>query len=118
MSGFAPLTSRSSQQYRVLTVPELTQQMVDAKNMTCAADPRHGRYLNAAALFRGRVSTKEFDVLRLNVQNKNSPYFVVWIPNNIKVSVCDIPPPMSWTASPLFTACWSTSSSTCGVKLS
>ena len=47
MIGFAPLTSRGSQQYRALTVPELTQQMFDAKNMMCAADPRHGRYLTA-----------------------------------------------------------------------
>merc|ERR1712100_555115 len=61
MTGFAPLTSRGSQQYRALTVPELTQQMFDAKNMMCAADPRHGRYLTAAALFRGRMSTKECD---------------------------------------------------------
>merc|ERR1719162_1352450 len=30
MVGFAPLTSRGSQQYRALTVPELTQQMFDA----------------------------------------------------------------------------------------
>ena len=37
MVGFAPLTSRGSQQYRALTVPELTQQMFDAKNMMCAA---------------------------------------------------------------------------------
>ena len=35
MTGFAPLTSRGSQQYRALTVPELTQQMFDAKNMMC-----------------------------------------------------------------------------------
>merc|ERR1712241_1257382 len=55
MTGFAPLTSRGSQQYRALTVPELTQQM-------------------------------------FNGQNKNSSYFVEWIPNNIKSSVCDIPP--------------------------
>merc|ERR1711881_5057 len=55
MPGFAPLTSRGSQQYRALTVPELTQQMFD-------------------------------------VQNKNSSYFVEWIPNNIKTAVCDIPP--------------------------
>merc|ERR1712072_1299750 len=48
MIGFAPLTSRGSQQYRALTVPELTQQGFDAKNMMCAADPRHGRYLTAA----------------------------------------------------------------------
>ena len=92
MVGFAPLTSRGSQQYRALTVPELTQQMFDAKNMMCAADPRHGRYLTAAAMFRGRMSTKEVDEQLLNVQNKNSSYFVEWIPNNIKASVCDIPP--------------------------
>merc|ERR1712008_147528 len=92
MTGFAPLTSRGSQQYRALTVPELTQQMFDAKNMMCAADPRHGRYLTAASLFRVRMSTKEVDEQMLNVQNKNSSYFVEWIPNNIKASVCDIPP--------------------------
>ena len=92
MMGFAPLTSRGSQQYRALTVPELTQQMFDAKNMMCASDPRHGRYLTASAVFRGRMSTKEVDEQMLNVQNKNSSYFVEWIPNNIKSSVCDIPP--------------------------
>jgi hypothetical protein len=28
----------------------------------------------------------------LNVVNKNSSYFVEWIPNNVKASICDIPP--------------------------
>ena len=116
MVGFAPLTSRGSQQYRALTVPELTQQMfgmfyeskvlsaylrciifscilfTDAKNMMCASDPRHGRYLTASAMFRGRMSSKEVDEQMLNVQNKNSSYFVEWIPNNVKTAVCDIPP--------------------------
>ena len=58
MPGFAPLTSRGSQQYRALTVPELTQQLFDAKNMMAACDPRHGRYLTVAAMFRGRMSMK------------------------------------------------------------
>merc|ERR1712012_163974 len=39
MPGFAPLTARGSQQYRALSVPELTQQMFDAKNMMAACDP-------------------------------------------------------------------------------
>ena len=92
MIGYAPLTSRGSQQYRALTVPELTQQCFDAKNMMCAADPRHGRYLTCAVLFRGRMSSKEVDEQMLNVVNKNSSYFVEWIPNNVKASICDIPP--------------------------
>merc|ERR1712167_305607 len=56
MIGFAPLTSRGSQQYR------------------------------------GRMSTKEVDEQMLNVVNKNSSYFVEWIPNNVKSAICDIPP--------------------------
>ena len=35
---------------------------------------------------------KEVDEQILNIQNKNSSYFVEWIPNNVKVAVCDIPP--------------------------
>uniref|UniRef100_A0A6N2KTK5 Tubulin/FtsZ 2-layer sandwich domain-containing protein n=1 Tax=Salix viminalis TaxID=40686 RepID=A0A6N2KTK5_SALVM len=46
-------------------VPELTQQMQN--------------------------ENKEVDEQMINVQNKNSSYFVEWIPNNEKSSVCDIP---------------------------
>merc|ERR1712049_1745 len=46
----------------------------------------------ASASFRGKMSTKEVDDQMVNVQNKNSSYFVEWIPNNIKSSICDIPP--------------------------
>merc|ERR1712160_36606 len=55
-------------------------------------DCLQGFQVTASALFRGRMSTKEVDEQMLNVQNKNSSYFVEWIPNNIKSSVCDIPP--------------------------
>ncbi len=92
MIGFAPLTSRGYQQYRALTFPEPTQQMFDAKNMMCASEPSYGRYLTAAAIFRGRMSTIEVDVQKLNVKSKNNSYFVEWIPKNIKSAVCDIPP--------------------------
>ncbi|XP_072095015.1 tubulin beta-4 chain-like isoform X1 [Mobula birostris] len=92
MPGFAPLTSRGSQDYRSLTVPELTQQMFDARNMMAACDPRHGRYMTVAGIFRGKMSTKEVDDQMLAVQTKNSHHFVEWIPNNVKVAVCDIPP--------------------------
>ena len=68
-------------------MPELTQQMFDAKNMMAACDPRHGRYLTAATVFRGKMSMKEVDEQMLNVQNKNSRYFVEWIPNNVKTAV-------------------------------
>jgi len=90
--GFAPLMPSASKGYRAITVPELTQQMFDPRNMMAACDPRNGRYLTASAIFRGKIPTKEVDDQMLNVQNKNSNYFVEWIPNNIKSSVCNVPP--------------------------
>ena len=86
--GFAPLTSRDNQQYRALTVNELTQQMFDNKNMMAACDPRHGRYLTVAAMFRGKMSMKEIDQQMLNVQNKNRfILFLFLIPFERKVYV-------------------------------
>lgn len=90
--GFAPLTARASSQYRAVTVPELTQQMFDSKNMMAASDPRHGKYLTVAAYFRGKCSMKEIEENMLSVQSKNASYFVEWIPNNIQLAQCDIPP--------------------------
>jgi tubulin beta len=92
MTGFAPLTAMNTAQYSNTTVAELTGQMFDARNMMCACDPKHGRYLTASAIFRGQVSTKEVDDQMLTIQNKNSTYFVEWIPNNIKSSVVNTPP--------------------------
>ena len=35
---------------------------------------------------------KDVDEQIATVQDKNSAYFVEWIPNNVKTAVCDIPP--------------------------
>jgi len=90
--GFAPLTASKSEEFRAVSVAQLTQQAFDAKNMMCAADPRHGRYLTCALMFRGKLSSKEVDDQVVSMITKNSSYFVEWIPNNIKASICDIPP--------------------------
>ena len=52
MPGFVPLTSRGNEKYKTYSVKELTTQMFDPKNMMAACDPRHGRYLTVAAIFR------------------------------------------------------------------
>jgi len=66
--------------------------MFVAKNIMASCDLRHSRYFSVAAVFRGCMSMKEVDEQMLNIQNKNSSYFVKWIPNNVKTTVSDIPP--------------------------
>ena len=92
MVGFAPLAARGSQKYQVNNVQELVSQMFDPRNMMAASDPRHGRYLTVATIFRGRLSMKEIDERMLEMRTRNSAYFVEWIPNNVQTAVCDIPP--------------------------
>ena len=86
--GFAPY----SYQPPWLTVPALTALVFDHKNMMAACDSVHGRFLSAAAMFRGSMSMKEVDEQLLEIQDKNSSSFVEWIPNNVKADICPIPP--------------------------
>jgi tubulin beta len=88
MHGFAPLISRDSFEYTNLGVLELTRELFSGRgNMMCAADPRHGRFLTASALFRGKLSTKEVEEHVFSVYSKSTSNFVEWIPNNIQTAL-------------------------------
>ena len=110
--GLAPLTSRASASFASASVVDLTTQMFDPKNLMAACDTRHGRYLTVAGFFRGKCSMKEVRCLRASferrvsltwpqfqiedtmhkVQTVHSDQFVEWIPNNVKLSHCDVAP--------------------------
>ena len=92
LAGFSPLTSASNMGYTSVSVAEITQQLFDPSNMMAACDPKTGRYLTASVVFRGAVSTKDVDDQMLAVQSRQSSYFVDWIPNNIKSSICSVAP--------------------------
>ena len=104
--GFAPLSAKGDTVFRATTVADLTAQMFDANNMMAACDPRHGRYLTVATIFRGKVrvfysisffillqmSMRDVDDTMTAMQRKNAGSFVEWIPSNVKTAVCNIPP--------------------------
>jgi len=92
MTGFAPLSSPSTESFRQLTVNQLTQQMFDPRNMMVACDPRKGKYLTASCIFRGNMASQDVDSAMLAVQNRHSELFTPWIPNNIKSSICNVAP--------------------------
>lgn len=90
--GFAPLSSIGARDFRSVTVPELTQQLFEPKNMMAAADPRNGKYLTVASFFRGKVSVKEVEDQMMGYQRRHREQFVEWIPNNVQTALCSIPP--------------------------
>ncbi|KAH7884792.1 beta-tubulin [Phlebopus sp. FC_14] len=90
MPSFAPFYDPKARAFQKLSVPELTSALFDRRNLLVASDPRFGRYLTAACIFRGKVSSNETSVAQL--QRKNSNLFVEWIPDNVSVSLCSVPP--------------------------
>jgi len=89
--SFAPLEASASKEFTNKGVKEITEAAFDPKQMFMAPDVREGKYLTAAVTFRGPFSTKDVDEHMLNMQQKNTQYFVEWIPNNIKSSLCNVP---------------------------
>ena len=73
MIGYAPLTAPGAKNFRATTVPELTQQMFETKNMMSAADPKFGRYLTVASIWRGQVSMRDVDDSMFQIQQKVRP---------------------------------------------
>jgi len=92
ITGIAPLSALTEQNFTHFTVSQLTEQMFDVNNMMAACDPRRGKYLAASCIFRGNLATKDVDDKMLQVQNKHAEAFVPWIPNNIKSSICNVAP--------------------------
>ena len=89
--SFAPLEDGKDSEYTGKSVKDITESVFDPKQMFMAPDVREGKYLTAAVTFRGKFSAKDVDEQMLNMQMKNQAYFVEWIPNNIKSSLCNVP---------------------------
>lgn len=93
LSGFAPICSLNSKQFLAMNITELTNDIFSPNFILAACDPKKGKYLTAAAIFRGHTSTKQVEVCIRDKQRKSSSNFSEWIPHNIKTAICDIPPP-------------------------
>merc|ERR1712141_860108 len=89
--SFAPLEAQTNSDFNSKAVKDITEAAFDPKQMFMAPDVREGKYLTAAVTWGGGFSTKDVDEQMLNMQMKNTAYFVEWIPNNIKSSMCNIP---------------------------
>jgi len=91
MTGLSPLVHPEVKPYMKNDIAEVTRDLFEPSNMLCDCDPRSGRYLTFAAIYRGQTNMRELDETIMNFQNKNSSSFVEWIPHNAKVAACDVP---------------------------
>lgn len=89
--GFLPLSNKYSETTPNRPVKDLSRGILDPRNMLVAGDPRRGKYLTVATIFRGHMSVTEVEHEMSKVHQENERYFVDWLANNVKISVCSIP---------------------------
>lgn len=92
MPSYAPFVAAGSEKFSRTTAADLTAAVFDRRNLLVACDPRQGRYLTAATIFRGDISSREAQYAVMNLQQKDASHFVEWIPDNVSVSLCSVPP--------------------------
>jgi len=90
--SYAPIVAPGSRAFQSQSIPELTASMFDRKNMLVAMDPHQGRYLTAATIYRGKINSKDAEAAIGDVKQKNSASFVEYIPDNVSITLCSVPP--------------------------
>ncbi|KAG6337105.1 hypothetical protein ID866_1979 [Astraeus odoratus] len=76
MPSYGPFYDPKARAFQKISVPELTSSLFDRRSLLVACDPRFGRYLTAACIFRGKVSSIEAETSVAQLQRKNSNLFV------------------------------------------
>ncbi|KAI0749828.1 beta-tubulin 2 [Daedaleopsis nitida] len=92
MPSYAPFYDPKAKAFHRWHTRDLTSALFDRANLLVACDPRFGRYLTAATIFRGKVSSAEAEQSVYDLQHRHSDQFVEWIPDNVSVSLCSVPP--------------------------
>ena len=94
MQSLAPLVNTKHAKFEQLGVQDVSAQMFDARCLLSdVGDLRNsGRILTASCLYRGNnVSGMEVDQTMARLKDKNSNWFVEWIPDNLMSSICKVP---------------------------
>ncbi|KAG8949793.1 Tubulin beta-2 chain [Tulasnella sp. 424] len=90
--SYSPFVAPGRQAYQNLSIPELTNSLFDGKNYLVACDPRFGKWLTAATIFRGKIQSIEAEDAVRKLQTKSDLQFVEWIPDNVSITLCSVPP--------------------------
>lgn len=89
--GLAPLVPESSIKYLSHSTPELVRNMFDQRNMMVDCQAFDDRYLTVSALLRGNISMNAVESVLAVYRRNHCHKFTEWIPDNINVSVCNVP---------------------------
>merc|ERR1719182_417604 len=92
MTSYAPVISAEKACHEQLSVAELTNSVFEPASMMTKCDPRHGKYMACALLYRGDVVPKDVNAAVATIKTKRTIQFVDWSPGGFKVGINYQPP--------------------------
>ncbi|KFY14083.1 hypothetical protein V492_02863 [Pseudogymnoascus sp. VKM F-4246] len=85
--SYAPVISAKKSSHESFKVQELTLQCFEPNNQMVVCDPRAGKYMAVALLYRGDVVPRECNAAVASLKAKQSFNLVEWCPTGFKIGI-------------------------------
>ncbi|KAF7544525.1 hypothetical protein G7Z17_g9884 [Cylindrodendrum hubeiense] len=85
--SYAPVISADKSQHESFKVSELTFQCFEPNNQMVVCDPRNGKYMAVALLYRGDVVPRDCNQAVAALKEKSSFNLVEWCPTGFKIGI-------------------------------
>lgn len=92
--SYAPLMSSEKMRHEQQTIKELTTRAFDSSSFLLKINPRHGKYMSCALLWRGDVTPTDVNQSIQFVKEKKEVQFVDWCPTGFKIGI-NLQPPVA-----------------------
>ncbi|KAH0839951.1 Tubulin/FtsZ, GTPase domain-containing protein [Lanmaoa asiatica] len=93
LATYAPLLSAEKATHEQNSVNEMTFSCFESGHqMVVKCDPKEGKYMACALLYRGDVVPKDVQAAVATIKTKRTIQFVDWCPTGFKLGICNEPP--------------------------
>ncbi|EPQ59011.1 tubulin alpha [Gloeophyllum trabeum ATCC 11539] len=92
LATFAPIISAEKAHHEQNSVADMTFSCFETGNQMVKCDPREGKYMACALLYRGDVVPKDVNAAVSVIKTKRTIQFVDWCPTGFKLGICNEPP--------------------------
>jgi len=92
LATFAPIISAEKAHHEQNSVADMTFSCFETGNQMVKCDPREGKYMACALLYRGDVVPKDVNAAVSYIKTKRTIQFVDWCPTGFKIGICNEPP--------------------------
>ncbi|KAG0144944.1 hypothetical protein CROQUDRAFT_659243 [Cronartium quercuum f. sp. fusiforme G11] len=92
LACYAPIISADKAFHESNSVAEMTMSCFETNNQMVKCDPRQGKYMSCALLYRGDVVPRDANAAVATIKTKRTIQFVDWCPTGFKLGICNEPP--------------------------